>query len=118
MEYGIALYAIELNHCLNGVYTNDGLKGEICNEIAKRRGTVAPGYVDDPEEINGIYDCIYFGNKNTREGYELLIGSNPKNKIREYEFIWRNKKGQEEFKGIGYKMNDKQVAVQYKYVGK
>lgn len=118
METGIALYTIELNHCLNGVYTNDGLKGEICNEIAKRRGKVAPGHIDDAEEINGVYDCIYFGNKNSREGWELLIGSDSEKKVRQYEFCWRNKKGKVEFKGIGYKMNEKQIAVHYKYVGK
>jgi hypothetical protein len=114
METGIALYSIELHGCLNGVYTNDDLKGKIFNEIATLRGK---RHFENEEEICGVYDCVYFGNNNKREGYELLISSKSNEKMREYEFTWRSKKGDIEFEGIGYKMNDRQIAVHYRYVG-
>lgn len=32
---GIVVYSIESNGCLNGVYSNTGLTGEVYNEIAR-----------------------------------------------------------------------------------
>jgi len=61
---GIVLYDIELNGCLNGVYTNmEAPAGVIYNEIARKR--VDPKKTENEVggvelEIEGIYDCQYF----------------------------------------------------------
>ncbi len=57
MKSGIVLYNIELDGCLNGVYTNDACDGEIFNEIAMMR-TKKP----DSDDLCGVYLCTYFEN--------------------------------------------------------
>jgi hypothetical protein len=116
MKIGIALYNIELHGCLNGVFTNDGGYGEISNEVAKlKQGTEA-----GEDKISGEYDCFYFDEKNTPEYGTLTIVANNKHKIKtdiyEFDFTWKDTKGNIDFKGIGYKMNEKQIAVHYTHV--
>lgn len=102
---GIVLYNIELNGCLNGVYTNENVKkgGEIFNEIARIKEYKG----DDP--YTGLYDCFYFDYNNERVNALLeitkLSGA--------YYFKWSSLKGIQLFKGIGFKMNEKQIVVHY-----
>jgi len=110
IKEGIGLYNIELDGCLNGVYTNEHktLGGEILNEIARIRQKDK----SDPTSIAGIYNCFYFDYKNARVDAELTI----KYSNRTYEFEWVDVTGPKRhtlFKGIGYKMNEKQLAVHY-----
>lgn len=110
IKEGIILYNIELNDCLNGVYTNDdpNLGGEIFNEIAKikdKRGK--------ENDITGLYDCFYFefslkGNVPVNAILEVTLEGKGK-----YKFLWTALDGKKQFVGIGYKMNDRQIAVNY-----
>lgn len=110
MESGIALYSIELNGCLNGVYTNDGLDGEIFNEIARMKNQKKMM----SNEICGEYECFYFDGIDGRAGWSLIIEyKNPQGKTNEYIFTWKNKIGNTTFIGSGYKMNERQIAVHY-----
>jgi hypothetical protein len=54
---GIALYDIGLGGCLTGVYANeqDPQAGRVFNEIARRKSPT-----DDPQNIEGIYEAMYF----------------------------------------------------------
>ena len=113
METGIVLYTIESDGCLNGVYTNDDLHGEIFNEIARLK------YNDrvTPDEISGDYDCVYFDIGNTQKSCELIVDLiHLDSEFLEYRFVWNDSNGRREFEGIGYRMNDKQIAVHYRYV--
>ena len=111
MTSGIVLYNIELNGCLNGVFTNDALAGVIYNEIAKNRNGKSDGC------ICGTYDCFYFDAGNElRNDVELKI-SIPTGQNGIYSFVWSElpeNGGQDIFAGIGYKMNHRQIAVHYK----
>ena len=107
IKEGIALYNIELNGCLNGVYTNEHMQtqGVIYNEVNRIKTTKTLG----KDDVSGIYDCFYFDLKNFRVEAELEISLT--NNI--YYFTWRDLFGKILFKGVGYKMNDKQIAVHY-----
>lgn len=105
VKEGIALYSIEADGCLNGVYTNEHRTtgGVICNEIAriKDRSKVK-------DDCSGLYDCFYFEEKGRLEG-ELEI--TVKNRV--YTFEWRDSSGTPIFRGQGYKMNGRQIAIHY-----
>jgi len=104
MTTGIVLYNIELNGCLNGVFTNDGLSGVIYNEIAKIKGGARS------HDFSGIYDCFYFDRPDLRNDVELEISTS--NGM--YTFTWRNiTTRQAIFIGTGFLMNEKQIAVHY-----
>lgn len=105
VESGIVLYNIEADGCLNGVYTNEWSDGEIFNEIARMK------LPNVNNAIVGIYDCVYFDQKNVRENADLRI-SLIKGKNKTFEFVWEIK-GKIVFEGIGYLMNEKQLSVQY-----
>ena len=100
---GVVLYNIELDGCLNGVYTNTGAKGEICNEINKKRSDTENN--DSIDEILGTYDCKYFDQSGT-----LKIDTHPLDK-RIYHFNWDIKGNEHE--GVGYKVNKEQIVVTY-----
>ena len=102
---GIVLYNIELNGCLNGVYTNNMADGIIFNEIAKLRKKFSE------DEFEGDYDCFYFDKDPIRNDAELIIRK-VEGKHRTYSFRL-NVDGKARFNGIGYKMNEKQLAVHY-----
>ena len=97
---GIALYDIQMNGCLNGVYTNTGACGEICNEINKKKKSSTSA----ADTIVGEYDCLYFDQQG-----ELTITKPSKDNV--YHFSWDIDGQQHE--GVGYKMNDRQIAVSY-----
>lgn len=108
IKEGIILYNIELNGCLNGVYTNEDktVVGEVYNEISRLKMTSQLGL----DGVSGRYDCFYFDLNNFRVEAELeitLISGNM------YEFYWWNLHGKKIFQGIGYKMNERQVAAHY-----
>lgn len=107
IKEGIAIYTIELNGCLNGVYTNEhnNTNGVIYNEVNRIKTTKTLG----KDGVSGIYDCFYFDLKNFRVEAELQIDFI--NNI--YYFTWRDLFGKILFKGVGYKMNDRQVVVHY-----
>lgn len=83
IKEGIALYNIELNGCLNGVYANEHNRtnGIIYNEVNRIKTTKAVG----KDGVSGIYDCFYFDLNNFRVEAELEIVFT--NNI--YYFTWR-----------------------------
>ncbi len=109
IKEGIILYTIEKDECLNGIYTNE--QGEdagcIFNEIARR--DVADGI--DP--IAGMYSAVHFDPSNKRVNSILDIKReiwNPKILV----FSWVNADtGDALYKGVGYEMTDKMIAVHY-----
>lgn len=94
MENGIILYSIELDGCLNGVYTNEEARGEIFNEIAK-----ASKFPFNEDDLSGDYNCFYF-EKNRRNNATLQIKRRGQHNI--YDFIWEIG-GEPAFKGLGTK---------------
>ena len=105
---GIALYNIELDGCLSGVYSNDDEKvaGEIFNEICRKRKTSNTS----EDSLVGTYDCFYFDLKNERCSAILEIDNHKKT----YLFTWKDIDGKKViFEGVGYKMNNNQIAVHY-----
>jgi len=105
--HGIVLYNIELNGCLNGVYTNNDSNGMIFNEIARRKA-------GSNNSIQGDYVCSYTENGNVLKEATLTIAETNKTLNRNYTFVWKDSKGQRIFEGIGFIMNEKQIAVYYK----
>lgn len=110
IEKGVALYTIELDGCLNGVYTNEGSDGVISNEILipsddfkKRKGDL----------ILGNYIGRYFDNDLKKSYTEALEISLLSGKNNTYIFIWRGKNDTPKFTGVGFKMNNKQIVVRY-----
>jgi hypothetical protein len=104
---GIVLYNIEMDGCLNGVYTNESsmIRGKIFNEVARKRERI------NTEVIIGIYECFFFDNLNLRVNAILKIVSEKSDRV--YKFTWRDEEGNFMFEGIGYKMNEAQIAVHY-----
>lgn len=111
VERGIVLYDIELNGCLNGVYANEQnpTAGVIFNEIARK--------IKNTRGIIGEYDCFYFetGNRrqrNTRCNAILIIS--PTTHANVFKFEWLELPSRTRvFMGVGYQMNDRQIAVHY-----
>jgi hypothetical protein len=103
-EIGTALYTIELGGCLTGVYTYNNCDGVILNEIAKRYTPVRK------DGLSGNYNSVYFDTDNNSIKAILKIAI-VKGKKRTYGFTWKTKRNT--YKGVGYKMNEKQVSVQY-----
>lgn len=103
MDSGIIIYEIELNGCLNGVYTNEYCDGVIYNEVARKE--------EQDGEITGRYACFYFDKNNKRENGTLTIGY-WRNKKQTYDFSWEVN-GKIIFKGKGYQMNQRQIAAHY-----
>lgn len=111
MKNGVVLYNIESNGCLNGVYTNDGVLGEIFNEIARLKTDGQSG----EDGISGSYDCLYFDLDNSPCNRSLIISVSPQNSARKlytYRFEWFNEKVRS-FIGTGYRMNGTQIVVHY-----
>lgn len=112
---GVCLYTIELDGCLNGLFTNEGAQGEIFNEICKRR----------PEQssqgtLAGTYDCVYFDVDRVSHSARLTITvlqnfQNAPNAPRVFRFEWQdvNNPNVVLFEGTGYLINPNQVVVRY-----
>jgi hypothetical protein len=108
MEKGLALYTIESDSCLNGVYTEDVLDGETYREVARLKKKLKG------DEICGIYDSLFFGKDNPHNKAELRVtGTLKKSGKYEYTFVWVNESTKKVFEGFGYKMNEKQIVVHY-----
>lgn len=98
--FGIVVYSIESNGCLNGLWTNIDKGGEIFNEIAKKK---------DPKEegISGDYLCTYIDC--TFENLELSISWDDDKEY--YIFKWELK-DKLKFKGKGFQIG-RQLIVTY-----
>jgi hypothetical protein len=109
--YGLILYTIERNGCLNGVYTNTGCNGVIYNEIARKPVILTTG-------IDGDYDCQYFDiastTTNARETCILRITPEPVS-LNFFKFEWIDYKNAANilFEGRGYQMDDRHISVYY-----
>ncbi|HTB31985.1 MAG TPA: hypothetical protein VK808_08175 [Bacteroidia bacterium] len=103
--HGIVLYDIELDECLNGVWTNQHNEGVICNEIAKRTN---PSEKNNDDEIAGFYKSTYIEFDNNIHNGTLTIEPFEGG----YSFLWKYENGNT-FKGKGYRMNTRQIAVHY-----
>ena len=108
---GIVLYNVELDESLNGVYANEqgNFAGRIFNEIA-RKDVANPGLI-------GTYDCTYFepgtARRNKARRAILTISQAPHGP-NVFEFVWSSgRRGRQMYKGIGYRMNQNQIAVHY-----
>ena len=110
VQKGIRLYTIESDECLNGVFINEHTPGRTCNEILKLKKQKGK------DKICGEYICAFVGeNINvTDRTSEYTIIIDRKVEITKvgsfYEFKWEN------FKGYGYKMNDRQIVVHYRSI--
>ena len=107
---GIVLYDIELDNCLNGIYTNIPEGGVILNEICRKKHNPSIAPIDT---LIGDYKCIWFSNKSIlNEGTLEIEYLNNYSKI--YSLLWRDKVSNKIiFRGVGYKMNGKQLVVTY-----
>ena len=108
MVDGIILYTIESGGCLNGVFTNKKLDGEIYNEIARKHTETGDN------DLSGEYNCFYFDTgeeQNLRCNAELSIGIKNGTKGT-YSLLWEID-GKPVFEGLGYHMNEKQLVVHY-----
>ena len=103
--FGIVLYDIQPDNCLNGIWTNVNNKGEIRNEIARR---VSTDPANPNDKIAGSYECSYIEIDNKTYTGTLTITGN----IALYNFNWDIRTGIK-FEGKGFLMNDKQIAVSY-----
>lgn len=97
----IILYSIELDGCLNGVYTHQIIGGEILNEICRK--------VVNDKKLDGDYKCFWFDINNTPYQRDLRIMFKAPNL---YTFIW-SVAGKPILEGKGYRMNERQIAVSY-----
>ena len=107
--HGVVLYNMESDGCLNGVYTNNNINGLIFNEIARRTAGI-------DNSIQGDYICSYIDNGNVLHEATLSIAETNTTLNRTYKFTWKDTKGKKIFEGIGFIMNEKQVAVYYKNI--
>lgn len=108
---GVILYDIELNGCLNGVYTNNYLHSEIFTETARVKKDTKVG----SDGVSGEYDCFYFDVDNSKNICELIISESAHPNIIgtfEYSFVWKYE-GAVIFRGVGYQMNERQIVVRY-----
>lgn len=106
VEKGIILYDIEMDGCLNGVFTNENANpaGTIYNEIAKRTDGKR---IEDG--IEGNYVCSWVDLNNERVNGLLNITEDP---VGLFTFIWTSTHGN--FTGTGFQMNRRQIAVHYR----
>jgi hypothetical protein len=106
--HGMVLYDIELNGCLNGVFTNNSPQadGHISNEIVKKSDGVL-------NNLDGDYTCSYIEAGNVVVQATLHVALNTTRGT--YSFIWRENSNNLQiiFSGIGFQMNPHQIAVYY-----
>ncbi len=103
-SYGVILYNLEMDGCLNGVYTNQGASSEIYSEILKKKPKAAK--VDDI--LFSDYDCQFMDN----DGPHYCEVKMKKHKYGYYILEWFEH-GDLNCRGIGYRMNDRQIVVYY-----
>ena len=105
---GIILYNIELDGNLNGVYTNNhpNTRGEIYTETARLKKNF-PQFNNNTEVRE--YDAFYFDLNNER--VDCLLKFSIQNRI--IDVIWELVDGRVLFRGQGFQMNDRQIAISY-----
>ena len=108
VKFGVCLYTIGLDGCLNGFYTNECGKNEISNEDAKLKEK----YEDFNDRLSGIYDCYYFQPDKNNNYVELVITKSGNNM---YNLIWKDN-DKEIFRGVGYIITENQFLVRYESV--
>ena len=109
---GIMLYDVLSDGSLNGSYTNEHAPddGTIFTETALKIQD-GPG-----SDICGKYTSFYFDSNNQRRDGTLTVQLITPG-IKAHEFTWTDSlTGEITFRGIGYKMNQRQVAVHYQSV--
>ncbi len=101
--YGIALYTIEPNGCLTGVYSNTGLPlNSLYNEIGRK----AP---KQPAGIEGMYKCAWIDLHNVViEGSLEIIAA-----AKHYDVVWKDNAGTIVYNGSGFMMSNNTFAVYY-----
>ena len=109
IKKGIVLYNIELDNCLNGVWTNEINDGKIRNEIAKK-------LKEADNIIEGAYTSVFIDIDNELYTCRLEISLNGTRGT--YTFKWDNiqhkcNSTSAKYEGIGYMVNEKQIAVHY-----
>ena len=119
IEQGIVLYDIEMDGCLNGVYTNENhaTAGVIFNEIARKKGSSLKESDSAKDwDIEGEYDCMWFdiGTHPDNRENAILVISRKATSPRVFDVTWldvttRNPR----FAGTGYFMNSRQFVVRY-----
>ena len=106
---GIVLYDMQLDGNLNGVYTNDHreLSGRILTETARVKLNSEPF-----EGMDGTfeYDAVYIDVDNTFVNCDLTLIV--RNRIIKAEWRLQNQTGII-FRGEGFVMNDRQIALSY-----
>lgn len=100
---GIVLYSIELNENLNGVFCNDHNKGTVFTETCRRNKT------KDDTTKGECYDCFYFDINGAEQRCSLFLNNNNGT----IGAIWENNRGRTLFSGIGFRMNERQIAISY-----
>ncbi len=101
---GIVLYNIELDGGLNGVYTNDKIpNAEIFTETAKLRAESQSAV-----SVIRTYDCFYFDVNNVQQICTLIFTI--ENNM--YTAVWFIN-DEEVFRGQGFQMNNRQIALSY-----
>lgn len=102
IKKGLCLYTIEKDGCLNGVYTHEGARGVISNEIARKhpKGKMIGNGLADR------YNSYYFDTKGVTTEIKIKLNNG------EYQIDWVID-SEIAFKGYGYLMNANQLVVQY-----
>ncbi len=100
--YALILYDIGLDGCINGVYR--GPNSEVYVELLRKKA----GATNIGDGLFSIYRNQYIDTAGTHTGWVTV-----KPQKGGYIFEWYQKKGVLDFRGIGYKMNERQIAVYY-----
>jgi hypothetical protein len=100
--YALILYDIGLDGCINGVYR--GSNSEIYVELLRKKA----GAMGIGDGLFDVYINQYIDSFGPHTG-EVLVKPHKLG----YIFEWYQTPGTLDFRGIGYKMNDQQIAVYY-----
>lgn len=107
MEFGIVLYDIEKDGNLNGVYTNNVVKGKIFTETARLKSK---------KNNVSTYDFFYFDIEDTYTGKLTITEKDGVLDCTWNVYEINDGKGGDLFTGQGFKMNERQIAIYYKGV--
>lgn len=100
--WGIVIYDILEDGCLNGIWTNTSNKDKISNEIARK--------ISCKEKLDGDYTVCWIEPNNEINEGKLIIG---KSDSLYYALTWRYK-DKSEYTGKGFRMNNKLVVTYWK----
>src|SRR4051794_23539837 len=105
--YDIAVYTIERDGYLTGVFSNPGVSNKVCREVLIKK--------DGNNDVEGLYDCSYQSHNNKTYRGELSI----KREGKRYQFDWIITFEDENpvslfFNGAGYDRPLGRIAVYYR----